>query len=143
MKRHLIILSMAAALTVTACGGADEGKPRKGKYQPEVELTELDFPGMTDAVKEQVKAQMKSSFAAQAGGARCVQSTQGSDWKEASKGLSKSLGGTCETTRDNGTDTTADLEVKCTGTQNGRHHRHHERCGRSRKLLHGYRFRPR
>ncbi len=119
MAIRLILAAGAASLALAACGSAEEEKPRKGKYQPEFELTELDFPGMTDEIKEQARESLQISFASQVGAARCIRSSQGEDWKEAASDLSKGLGGTCETTRDEGTDTTADLQVKCTDTRMG------------------------
>ena len=119
MKIKAILVAGAAAMAVAACGSADDEKPRKGKYKPAIELTELEMPGMTDEMKEAAKGQMQTSFAAQAGGERCLAGGKDSDWKEAASEISKGLGGKCETTKDNGTDSTADLEVSCTGTQMG------------------------
>lgn len=119
MNFKAILVAGAAAMAVAACGSAEEEKPRTGKYKPAVELTELEMPGMTDEMKAAAKEQMKTSFAAQAGGERCLKGGKESDWKEAATEISKGLGGTCETTKDNGTASTADLEVSCTGTAMG------------------------
>jgi len=119
MKLTYILAAGAAAMTLAACGNSADEKPRKGKYKPAVELTELDLPGMTDQLKAAAQEQMQKSFAAQAGGEQCIGGTNESDWKEAANGISDSLGGECETIKDNGTDSTADLEIKCTGTQMG------------------------
>ena len=62
---------------------------------------------------------MQTSFAASAGTEQCLQGGNKGDWKEAASGLSKSMGGTCETTKDNSTEDTADIEVTCKGTQMG------------------------
>ncbi|MFC4292316.1 DUF3617 domain-containing protein [Sphingorhabdus arenilitoris] len=118
MKTRFILFTAVTALGLTACNSADE-IPRKGKYQPEIELTKLDIPGITEAQKAQAESQMQTSFASAAGGAQCIEGGKEKDWKEAAGGLTKSLGGTCETVRDNGTATTADLEVTCKGTQMG------------------------
>lgn len=119
MKFRSILVAGAAAATLAACGSAADEKPRKGKYKPTVELTELEMPGMTDDMKAQAKEQMKTSFAAQAGGEQCLGGGDENDWKQAAKEISNGLGGTCETVKDEGTDSTADLEVKCTGSQMG------------------------
>ncbi|NJM51685.1 MAG: DUF3617 family protein [Sphingomonadales bacterium] len=88
-------------------------------YKPEIELTKLEIAGITPEQKAQAEQQMKASFGAAAGGQQCVQGGKEKDWKEAAGGLTKSFGGSCETVKDNGTDTTADLEVACKGTQLG------------------------
>ena len=117
VKNGIILIGSAAALALAGCSSADD-KPRKGKYKPEIALTKIEMPGLPDGAKEQMKTAMEGSFAQQAG-EQCISGKQGGDWKQAADGMSKSMGGKCETTRDKGTDTTADLEVKCTGTQMG------------------------
>jgi hypothetical protein len=72
---------------------------------------------MTPAMMDQAKAGMKSQFASQAG-EQCVEGGK-ANWKEAANDISKGLGGSCTTVSDKGTDTVADLELKCTGTQMG------------------------
>jgi len=122
MNIKAILISGAAVLALGACGSAEEKeeqKPRPGMYAPSVELTELEMPGMTEDMKEAAKEQMKTQFAAQAGGNRCMGGGKETDWKEAANEMSAGLGGKCETTKDNGTATVADLEVSCTGTQLG------------------------
>jgi Protein of unknown function (DUF3617) len=117
MKKQLLIASTAIlALAVTGCSSAEE-KPRQGKYKPEIELTTLEMPGMTPAIMEQAKAQMKTQFASRAG-EQCVKGGK-ADWKKAADSVSKGFGGNCTTISDKGTDTVADLEMKCTGTPMG------------------------
>jgi Protein of unknown function (DUF3617) len=116
MKMSALLILGVGAFAVTACSSAEE-KPKKGKYKPEIELTALEMPGMTPAMMDQAKAGMKSQFASQAG-EQCVKGGK-ADWKNAANDISKGLGGNCTTVSDKGTDTTADLELKCTGTQMG------------------------
>lgn len=119
MKFGIVMITSAAALALAGCGSAeDESKPRKGKYKPEVELQELDIPGLTEEAKAAAKEQMQSVFAAQSGNEQCMGGGK-ADWKDAAKEISKGLGSSCETLRDNGTDSSADLEMKCAGTAMG------------------------
>ncbi|MGL5838516.1 MAG: DUF3617 domain-containing protein [Sphingorhabdus sp.] len=118
MKSKMMLAAAMGALIVGGCSGADE-KPRKGKYKPEVELTKLEMPGITPELRTQAEAQMKTAFAAQAGGEQCFGGADKGDWKEMSQGMTKGMGGQCNTTRDNSTDDTVDFELKCTGTQMG------------------------
>ncbi len=118
MKAQLTIAAAAIVLLFTGCSTADE-KPRKGKYKPEVELTNLDFPGMTGQMREQAEAQMKAGFASQAGGEQCFGGADKGDWKEMAQGMTKGMGGQCTTVRDASTDDTVDFELKCTGSAMG------------------------
>jgi len=79
--RAIHALPALAAIILSACGGADdkaaEGlsaqdvaaeaqdvvKPEPGQYSSTVELLEFEIPGMTDAMKEQMKAQAQSGLA--------------------------------------------------------------------------------
>jgi hypothetical protein len=116
MKTRALLIVGIGAMVVTGCGSAEE-KPRKGKYKPEIELTTLEFPGVTPEQLEMAKTQMKGQFASQAG-EQCVQGGK-ADWKNAANDISKSMGGNCTTVSDKGTDTVADLELKCSGTPMG------------------------
>jgi hypothetical protein len=118
MKMRVLLIVGAGAMILGACSSADE-KPRKGKYKPEVELTNLDFPGLTPEMKTQAEAQMKAGFASQAGGEQCYGGADKGDWKQMSEGMTKGMGGNCTTVRDANTDDTVDFELKCTGTQMG------------------------
>ncbi len=118
MKIIAPLCAVAAVLVLSACSSADE-KPRKGKYKPEIELTTLEMPGMTPEMMTAAKAQMKTQFAAQAGGEQCLGGTDKSDWKQMNEGMSKGFGGECKSVRDKSTDTTVDSEMKCTGTALG------------------------
>jgi Protein of unknown function (DUF3617) len=118
MKPHFILAAGAAAMIITGCSGADE-KPRKGKYRPDLQLTALDLPGMTADQRSQAEAQMEAQFASQVGVEQCLGATDKDEWKKASEQISKSLGGQCSTVRDASTDSSVDVEVKCTATQMG------------------------
>lgn len=119
MKKQLLIMSVAGlAFVLASCSSADE-KPRRGKYKPEVQLTQLEMPGMTPAMKQQMEQQMQASFASQVGGEQCIGATKKDEWKNLSSEISKGMGGNCTTVRDASTDTSVDTEIKCTGPQTG------------------------
>jgi hypothetical protein len=117
MKMQILVVSLGA-LVLSGCSSADE-KPRKGKYKPEVELTSLDFPGLTPAMRQEAETQMKAGFASQAGGEQCIGGTDKGDWKQMAQGMTQSLGGQCTTVREASTDDSVDFELKCTGTAMG------------------------
>jgi hypothetical protein len=118
MKMRALLILGVGAMAVAACSSADE-KPRKGKYKPEVQLTAFEMPGITAEQKKQAESMMQSSFASQVGGEQCVGATEKGEWKKLSSEISKGLGGNCNTVRDASTDSSVDVEVKCTGTQMG------------------------
>jgi hypothetical protein len=118
MQTHLLLIAGFGAMLVAGCSGAEE-KPRKGKYKPQVTLTALELPGMTPDIKAQAENQMKVGFASQVGGEQCLGATEKGEWKKVSDQISKSMGGQCTTIKDASTDTSVDLQVKCTGTQMG------------------------
>lgn len=118
MKMRMFLIAGLGAMLVAGCSSADE-KPRKGKYKPEIKLTAFEMPGMTPDIKAQAENQMKAGFASQVGGEQCLGATDKSEWKKVSDQISKGMGGQCTTIRDASTDSSVDVEVKCTGTQMG------------------------
>jgi Protein of unknown function (DUF3617) len=118
MKLQFLLVAGLGAMLVAGCSGAEE-KPRKGKYKPEVKLTALEMPGITPAMKAQAESQMQAGFASQVGAEQCLGATDKGEWKKVSDEISKSMGGQCTTIKDASTDSSVDVEVKCTGTQMG------------------------
>jgi hypothetical protein len=118
MKIHMFLAAGVGALVLAGCSSADE-KPRKGKYKPEVELTALELPGITAEMRQQAEAEMKANFASQVGGEQCLGATKKDEWKKASEQIRTGLGGKCTEVRNVGSDSSIDLEVKCTGTPMG------------------------
>lgn len=110
---------LSVPLMLAACSGGDEG-PIAGQYQQMVKITELDFPGMSDADKKQTIAQMEQAAGGDTGGLFCMQGRDnGRQWKEAASQMSGVLGGDCETIKDEGSATSMDLEMTCKGTGQG------------------------
>ena len=114
---QLAILS--APLVLAACSGGD-GSPVEGQYQQSVKITELDFPGMTDDVKANTIKQMEQAAGGGTGGLFCMTGNDGGkQWKQASSQMAQALGGDCETIKDEGSATSIELEMQCTGTAKG------------------------
>jgi uncharacterized lipoprotein len=118
MKTQMLVAASLGALILSGCSSADE-KPRKGKYKPEVELTALELPGLTPDMRTQAESQMKAQFASQFAAEQCLGATEKGEWKKAAEQVSKGLGGQCSTVREASTDSSVDVEIKCTGTQMG------------------------
>lgn len=115
MKLSHIIASVSAATLLTACGGAStDGSLQDGEYAQSITVTNVDFPGMDDSMRDQIKAQMQQQAGAQMGENICIDGRNGSlDWKELSKGMAQGIGGQCEETKNEGTETTVSLAMTC------------------------------
>ncbi len=118
MKNQMLAAATLGALVLSGCSGAEE-KPRKGKYKAEVELTALELPGLTPEMRALAEGQMKAQFASQVAAEQCLGATNRDEWKKASEKVSRNLGGQCTTVREASTESSVDVEIKCTGTQMG------------------------
>ncbi|MEP3224811.1 MAG: DUF3617 family protein [Parasphingorhabdus sp.] len=120
MTNKFILPLLSAPLMLAACSDSGDGSPIAGQYKQTVKITTLDFPGMTEDVKKRTIAQMERAAGGGTGGLFCMQGNDnGAQWKEAAKQMSGALGGQCETSKDDGSATTIDLEMTCTGTGKG------------------------
>lgn len=117
-SKHLL-LAISASFVLSACGSND-GSPVAGEYQQTVKITELDFPNMTEEVKQQTIVQMEQAAGGGSAGLFCMKGDDGgAQWKQAASQMANTLGGNCETKKDNGSATRIDLEMTCKETPQG------------------------
>lgn len=120
MTNKFLLPLLSAPFMLAACSGGGDGSPTAGQYKQTVKITELDFPGMSEAVKKQTIVQMEQAAGGGTGGLFCMQGGDGGQqWKEAASQMSGALGGNCETTKDEGSANSLDLEMTCKGTGKG------------------------
>lgn len=120
MTKKFLLPLLSASLMLAACGSGGDGSPTAGQYLQTVEITQLDFPGLTEDAKKQTITQMERAAGGGSGGLFCMQGDDnGAQWKQAAKQMSGALGGNCETIRNEGSATTIDLEMTCKGTGKG------------------------
>ena len=119
MTKSALLPTLIASLALTSCSSGD-GSPVEGQYKQTIKITELDFPGMTGSVKAQTIKQMEQVAGGGTDGLFCMEGDDGGrQWKQASSQMASALGGKCTTIRDEGSATSIDLEMKCTGTAKG------------------------
>lgn len=120
MTKTLFLPLLSLPLLLAACGESGDGGPVAGQYKQTVKITELDFPGLPEDMKQRTIATMENSALGNSDGLFCMQGNDdGQQWKEAAKQMSGALGGECTTQRDEGSATTIDLEMTCTATGKG------------------------
>ncbi|GAA0474889.1 hypothetical protein GCM10009096_15590 [Parasphingorhabdus litoris] len=120
MTHKYLLPLLSVPLMLTACGSGGDGGPTAGQYKQTVKITELDFPGLSEEVKQRTITQMEGVAGGGAGGLFCMEGNDnGQQWKEAAKQMSGALGGQCETIKDEGSATSIDLEMTCKGTAKG------------------------
>ena len=119
MNRKHLLIAISASFALSACGSND-GSPEAGEYQQTVKITELNFPDMTEEVKQQTIIQMEQAAGGGSGGLFCMNGDDGgAQWKQAASQMASTLGGDCETKKDNGSATRLDLEMVCKETAQG------------------------
>ena len=119
MPRYPLTLALCAGSLLAGCSSGD-GSPVEGQYQQTVKITALDFPGITGDAKAETIKQMEQAAGGGTGGLFCMKGNDGGEqWKQASSQMAKALGGQCETLKDEGSATSIDLEMKCSGTAKG------------------------
>lgn len=120
MTNKFLLPLLSVPLMLAACSGNGDGSPAAGQYKQTVKITELDFPGMTEDAKKQTIIQMEQVVGSGPASLFCMKGgDDGQQWKEAAKQMSGALGGQCETIKDEGSATSLDLQMTCTGTAKG------------------------
>lgn len=118
MKYRFITAFTILPLLMSACSSGGEATPEPGEYQQTIKITELDFPGFTEADKAAMTTEMEAVGSA-AAGKFCLDGKARGQWKEASSQMAGVMGGHCDTISDKGTATRMDLKMQCGGTANG------------------------
>ena len=131
--RTVHALPLAAAILLAACGGdadtdgdgnvsteeavaeaAGAVKPQPGEYRASYELLEFDVPGMPDAVKQQMQAQMGGAAEMAQANTYCLtpEEAEANGVEEMAKSMAE---GDCTVARFDVSGGTISAEMQCTG----------------------------
>lgn len=118
MKALLPSFTLASALLLAGCGGdVADGQPDGGLYAQEVKVTDIPFPGMTDAERMNVTTQMEQGSGN--GQTFCLGAQDTPEWTEIVDQLSQGMGGDCNELMRDQTDSSVKAEIECKGAPQG------------------------